>query len=189
MRADARHNREQLLDAARSLVSGDRAPTLNELARHAGMGVATVYRHFADADALATALMEQPLQALRAVCERAGRERDPALALRALFVGALELWLANPVIARLIHAPETTSEPIQRALDDIRMAAHEVLMRARRDKVVRASISSEDICCLLLGVHAAAVAAQQPASAAHRYANIVLAGIAPVPRTKAPRTR
>jgi len=182
MRRDALQNREYLLDTARSLVSGDRAPTLNELARHAGLGVATVYRHFPDADALATALMERPLKQLQALCERAMREPDPSAALRAHFIGVLEIALAHPIAARLIYAPETTSEPVQHLMNEMRAAAQQLMTRARRAKAIRSSITGEDICHLLHGVHAAALAAENPRSAAQRYAEIVLAGLAPPQR-------
>jgi hypothetical protein len=126
--------------------------------------------------------VEKPLQELQALCARASREKDPSAALEALFLGVLELELANPVAARLIHAPDTTSEPVQRVLAGLRIAARELMARAHRAKVIRASVSGEDICCLLLGVHAATLAAEQPASAARRYADIVLAGLAPTAR-------
>lgn len=182
MRADAQQNREHLLDAARVLMSGDRTPTLNELARHTGLGVATVYRHFPDADALATALMERPLAQLRALCEQASAEPDAFAAVRALVHGVLDLVLANPVVARLIYAPETTSEPVQRVMEEMRTAAQQLMARARRARAVRASITGEDICHLLLGIHAAALAAGDSRAAGRRYAEIVLAGLAPSPR-------
>jgi hypothetical protein len=51
--------------------------------------------------------------------------------------------------------------------------------RARRAKLIRASVSGEDLRRLLLGVHAAALAGDHAADAARRYADIVLAGLAP----------
>jgi AcrR family transcriptional regulator len=182
MRSDAQLNREYLLDVAQSLVSGDRAPTLNELARHTGLGVATVYRHFPDASALGAALMEKPLQALQALCERAIGEQDALAALRALFLGVLELELDNPLAARLIHAPETTSESVRQVLADMQVAARNLVARAHRKRAIRASVSGEDICHLLHGVHAAALASNEPAAAARRYVDIIFAGIAPQPR-------
>ncbi|GAA3520091.1 TetR/AcrR family transcriptional regulator [Actinocatenispora rupis] len=57
LRADARRNRDQLLDAARALFS-DRGPDvpMEEIARRAGVGVGTLYRRFSDRDTLIRAV-------------------------------------------------------------------------------------------------------------------------------------
>jgi AcrR family transcriptional regulator len=65
LRADARANRDALLRAARSLYM-ERGPDvpLEEIAQHAGVGRATVYRHFATRDDLQFALVAQTVEAI-----------------------------------------------------------------------------------------------------------------------------
>ncbi|MDX2933426.1 TetR/AcrR family transcriptional regulator [Streptomyces ipomoeae] len=69
-------NRRQLLDAARQLFSSTQHVPLYEVARHAGVGQATLYRHFSHRGALADALIQEELDRLRDVI--ADREDDPA---------------------------------------------------------------------------------------------------------------
>lgn len=60
MRADARRNRERILAAARELFASDEPDAqMDEVARRAGVGVGTVYRHFPDKEALMGELVRQ----------------------------------------------------------------------------------------------------------------------------------
>ncbi len=177
MRLDAERNRTHLLATARAMAeetSGGEPPALNELARRAGVGVATVYRHFADADALAVTLMEEPLGALGALLDRAVAEADAASALRALFHDVLALEMEHPMVARLVHAPPAAMAD---HVAKLQTAAELVVRRAKRMRVLRAGVSADDVCHLLLGVHAAARAASDPRAAARKYADVVLAGL------------
>jgi AcrR family transcriptional regulator len=60
MRADARRNRARILAAARELFASERPEVgIDDVARHAGVGVGTVYRHFADKEALMGELVRE----------------------------------------------------------------------------------------------------------------------------------
>src|SRR5438045_3503499 len=60
MRADARRNRERILGAARELFAGDEPDVqMDDIARQAGVGVGTVYRHFPDKHALMGELVRE----------------------------------------------------------------------------------------------------------------------------------
>lgn len=106
-RADAERNRARLLDAARAaFAAGNATVTLDQIARDAGVGIGTLYRHFPSREALVEALYRKeladlcasagdllaahpPEQALRAWMERFGgyvaAKREMADALRAVF--------------------------------------------------------------------------------------------------------
>jgi AcrR family transcriptional regulator len=88
VRSDARRNHAQLLRAARDVVieRGPGAP-LEEVARRAGVGIATLYRRFPDRGRLLTAVAVEALESSRAAAEHtldedlpAGRDRLDALA-------------------------------------------------------------------------------------------------------------
>jgi TetR/AcrR family transcriptional repressor of mexCD-oprJ operon len=58
-RADARRNRDRILQAGAELLAENSAATLGEIAQAAGISRATVYRHFTDVDALRAALLDE----------------------------------------------------------------------------------------------------------------------------------
>lgn len=69
-RADAQANRQKVLEAAHVLFAQDGPDaSLNEVARRAGVGVATLYRHFPDRDALVGAVYAQELESLGAAVD------------------------------------------------------------------------------------------------------------------------
>ena len=72
LRADARRNQEQVLQAARDLFveRGIDCP-LEEIARRAGVGIGTLYRRFGDRDALVRAVLVDALELSRASAEAA----------------------------------------------------------------------------------------------------------------------
>ncbi|MFF7362725.1 TetR family transcriptional regulator [Streptomyces sp. NPDC008125] len=77
-RSDARDNRERVLDAARALFSADGLDVpLREIARRAGVGPATLYRHFPTKQALATEAFADQLHACRAIVDEGCADPDP----------------------------------------------------------------------------------------------------------------
>ena len=80
LRADARRNQEQVLQAARDLFveRGIDCP-LEEIARRAGVGIGTLYRRFGDRDALVRAVLVDALELARASAEAALAEGGDGL--------------------------------------------------------------------------------------------------------------
>src|ERR1041384_5426357 len=78
LRADARRNREKVLQAARSVFSEHgRDAQMDDVARRAGVGVGTVYRHFPTKEALIEALMVAAFQTIADEAHRALDIEDP----------------------------------------------------------------------------------------------------------------
>jgi AcrR family transcriptional regulator len=74
MRKDAERSRQTLLNAARDLYSESGDVSMQEIAKRAGIGRATLYRHFADRGAVALAIFEAELSSLeRLAAEATGR--------------------------------------------------------------------------------------------------------------------
>src|SRR5438093_13721719 len=77
-RSDARRNRERLVSAARELfASAGVDVSVREVARHAGVGVGTLYRHFTAREDLVDAVLEGAFEDLVASAEAALAEPDP----------------------------------------------------------------------------------------------------------------
>lgn len=86
MRADAVRNREQLLATARKLfASGDPNVSLEKVAKAAGVGVGTAYRHFPTLDDLVEATYRTEAEKLEAAAKELLRDNPPEV--------ALEKWL------------------------------------------------------------------------------------------------
>lgn len=78
LRSDARDNRDRLLDAARALFSVDGLTVpMRDVARRAGVGPATLYRHFPTKEDLVTAAFEDQLRACRDIIDEACADPDP----------------------------------------------------------------------------------------------------------------
>ena len=84
-RADARRNRERLLTAAAAAFAAGGDPSLEKVARDAGVGIGTLYRHFPSREALVEAVYRGELAAVCAAADDLLAEHEPAAALR--------LWL------------------------------------------------------------------------------------------------
>jgi AcrR family transcriptional regulator len=91
LRADARRNREAVLDAAGELFAsrGDDVQ-MDEIAAKAGLGVGTLYRHFADKKALRAAIIGRRFEAVTDIARTAEQLEDPWAAFEALLHGYLE---------------------------------------------------------------------------------------------------
>jgi AcrR family transcriptional regulator len=82
MRADAQRNYDRLLEEARqAFVVHGTDVALEDIARHAGVGIGTLYRHFPDRYALMSAVFEQELDQLSARADELLTADDPAAAL------------------------------------------------------------------------------------------------------------
>jgi AcrR family transcriptional regulator len=106
-RADARDNRRRLIRAARdALIDRGPAAPLEEIARRAGTGIATLYRHFPDRQALIRAVILDALQATNDEARHAAAaEPDPFRALARYMHRAIDVRTAAVIPALLDQAP------------------------------------------------------------------------------------
>ena len=83
LRADAIRNRERVLAAAKAVFkAGGADASLEQVARHAGVGIGTLYRHFPTREALYEAVYQHEVQELLDLAEQLKHERSPVEALR-----------------------------------------------------------------------------------------------------------
>jgi len=83
LRADAVRNRQRVLAAAKAVFSAGRADaSLEAVARRAGVGIGTLYRHFPTREALYTAVYQHEVQQLWELAERLKEAASPVQALR-----------------------------------------------------------------------------------------------------------
>ncbi|MBB4981636.1 TetR/AcrR family transcriptional regulator [Streptomyces nymphaeiformis] len=151
-RTDARANRERLLAAAAE-VFAEAGPgaSLNEIARRAGVGPGTLYRHFPNRPALLTALLRDRIETLcaRAEALRAADSPDDALAE---WLGA---FLTHARVNQGMGGALLVEEAAGSGLDCHRLildAATGLLARAQRHGSARADLTAEDLLQLVVGI-------------------------------------
>lgn len=82
-RADAQRNRQRLLEVAVRAFSGEQPVTLEAIAKQAGVGIGTLYRHFPTREALIEAVYRNELERLQASADELLTSMEPDVALRA----------------------------------------------------------------------------------------------------------
>ncbi|MHC9292294.1 TetR/AcrR family transcriptional regulator [Mycobacterium sp. LTG2003] len=151
MRTDAARNRSTVLDAAeRVFAEQGLDASLNEIARRAGIGNATLYRHFATRGALVDELFERQMEQYVATAERASVADDPGSAFRECVTATCELQAANRALADLL----VSTQPVSPAVDALRRrqyaAIATVVERAVAAGAVRADLRPADVAVLLI---------------------------------------
>jgi AcrR family transcriptional regulator len=181
MRADAQANRDRILVAAEAVFSeSGEAGSTEEIARRAGVGIGTVFRHFPTKQDLLEATVVRHFDELTSRA-RALSSSDPAAALRELTevmvgTGATKILLIGMLNdAGAGAVPELAVQASQR----LRRAVGALLRRAQQAGTIRPDVSVDEVYLLVRGL--ALASAQRPAkNATQRKAlDIVLAGLAP----------
>src|SRR3954466_13328981 len=103
LRKDAERNRQRILTAAGELFTErGLGVTLDDIARHAGVGVGTVYRRFPDKELLIDALFEQRIESISAVAAQALEIEDPWEAFQFYFEQGSELQARDRGLKELL---------------------------------------------------------------------------------------
>jgi AcrR family transcriptional regulator len=161
-RADAQRNRTRLLDAAAEAFAETDGATLDSVAKRAGLGIGTLYRHFPTREALVEAVYRVELERLCDSAERLLDDRTPEAALREWmaryreFVAtkrgmadALQRLAASGAVTRSETGPRLTAA-IQTILDAGRAAG-----------TLRGDVRAEDVTAALTGTLLVAGSADQ----------------------------
>jgi len=177
LRSDALRNRDRVLKVARDhLAAGRTELPMNVIAREAGLGVGTVYRHFPTRQSLLETVAADGFGDLVSLAQSAAGHDDPEKALRALLGGTLRCLHQKPGMAAVLESTEFAClETVQMAAG-LMDAVQSVLQRARKAGLVRPNITTSDIRRLVLGLHHAQTLPGD-ASRPTAYLNVLLDGL------------
>jgi AcrR family transcriptional regulator len=184
-RSDAVRNRAKVLDAARAQFAEHGLDAqIEEIARRAGVGVGTVYRHFPTKEALLEALAQDKFERLAAAARRALEVSDPWQGFVDLMTYAAESMSDDRGLAEAMdQRPNSCGAAADAAgLDEL---TAELVERAQAAGELRADVSPDDVPSLICGLGRAVRAGADgaPAMSWERYLEIILAGLrAPAPR-------
>ena len=152
-RADARRNYEKVLAAARdAFAAGGEATSLEEIARRAGVGIGTLYRHFPNRQALLEALYVNEVEELSRSTEQLDG-LDPWEALNSWF----ERLMGYLATKRALHAELTNyldpDAPLFQTSRAALFAAGEPLLKRAQDaRVVRDDVDFSDVLHMVIGI-------------------------------------
>lgn len=153
-RSDAQRNRERILEVAKEAFTRHGADaSLDEIAKLAGVGAGTLYRHFPTRDALIEAVYRSEVEKLAAAGRKFAESMQPIEALRAwmlLFVDHIaEKHIIAPALNSVVGGPSRLYEgsrgPILGAMD-------ELVKRAKKSGDLRRDIDGSDLLRAVIGV-------------------------------------
>lgn len=182
LRADAARNRDTLLAAAtRVFAASDTEPSMRAIAREAGVGIATLYRHFPTRESLVDAVYEDQVQRLTVGARELLQQLPPAQALRR-WMDLFADWLATKhgmtdTLLAMIDAGEIT---LAHTRTELLGAISTILDAGNVAGDIRPDVSAEDIGASLLGIFTVAGKPQQNLQAG-RLLNLLMDGLRPRP--------
>jgi len=173
LRADAARNRQRLIDAAAEVLAARGLDaTMDDIARHAGVNVATAYRNFSSKHELAREFIRQRLDQTVAIAEESAADPDPWQGLILFLRRTLKLMTSDRTLFDVTtHAYGTdhygeflrqTAPPLER-----------LLARGQQARVVRADVTATDLAPILEMLLAIT------GDAHDRYLGLILAGLRP----------
>jgi AcrR family transcriptional regulator len=180
-RADAQRNREHILEVAKQAFTRSGADaSLDDIAKQAGVGPGTLYRHFATREELLKAVYRTEMEKLAAAEQRFAETMPPVEALRAwllLFVdGIATKQIIAPALNTLVGDPKKVFEASYAQVHD---ALRALVKRAAKNGDIRKDLDPIDLLRALVGVaNVASTPDWQPS--AKRLVDILITGSQPI---------
>lgn len=179
LRRDAERNRERILEAAQELFAArGLAVTLDDVARHAGVGVGTVYRRFANKEALIDALFDDKLAKALEIARVANEHPDAWDGLVMWITGICEMFAADRALKAVMLSSVQGEQRADRARAEIMPQVLALLERAQAAGALRADVRVTDIPLLEFMVAAAAEYSHEASPELwRRYLTIMIDGL------------
>ena len=180
LRADAARNRDTLLAVAtRVFASSEDEPSMRAIAREAGVGIATLYRHFPTRESLVSAIYQDQVERLTSGASELLGQLPPAEAMRR-WMDLFGDWLVTKhgMLDTLLAMVESGELANAQGRGELLEAITSILDAGRAAGDLRADVTAEDIAASLVGIFT--VAGQPPNQAqASRLLNLLMDGLRP----------
>jgi AcrR family transcriptional regulator len=180
-RSDAQRNRERILEVAKEAFARSGAnASLDDVAKRAGVGPGTLYRHFPTRDALLEAVYRSEVEKLAAAERKFAEVMPPMEALRAwmlLFVDYIATKkIIAPALNTLVGGP---SKVIEASYAQIHEAIRALVKRAIKSGDIRKDLDPVDLLKALVGVSYVSTSPDWQQSA-RRLVDILITGSRPI---------
>jgi AcrR family transcriptional regulator len=180
-RTDALRNRERILEVAKAAFTRQGAnASLEEIAKQAGVGAGTLYRHFPTRDELVEGVYRNEVEKLAAAAGRFSETMSPIEALRAWMLLLVDYIAAKHIIAPALNSVVGgPSRLYEGSRTMIHGAIDELVKRAKRSGDLRRDLDAFDLLRALIGVSHVGSGADWQQSA-RRLVDILIAGSRPL---------
>ena len=178
LRIDAARNRDIVLAAAtRAFAASDTEPSMRAVARDAGVGIATLYRHFPTRESLVDAVYRDQVERLTSGARDLLNELPPAEALRR-WMDLFGDWLSTKqgMIDTLRAMIETGQIALAHTRDELLAAITAILDVGAAVGDLRADVTADDIAASLIGSHTVAGRPEQRAQL-DRLLDLLMSGL------------
>ena len=154
LRADARRNRERIVESARTLFARDgQDAQIEEIATHAGVGIGTVYRHFPTKQALLTEMVRSRFTRFAELAREAELIEDPWDAVEAIFTGSAEAVEDDAGFQlAMMGSEELEWEGIEKEKAAFAEPAGRIIDRAVAAGAARKDLTYDDFPMLMCGI-------------------------------------
>ncbi|WP_353810430.1 TetR/AcrR family transcriptional regulator [Agromyces sp. SYSU T00194] len=181
LRRDAALNRARIAEVGRTYLSDGRPLQLNDIARDAGVGVATVYRHFPTPELLLEHLARPVMEELEAAGRSALASDDAWQSLEGFLRLGLQTQLGDPALAAVLAAPSHADARTVELIASLNMLAMRLVARAKAAGLLADSLQGSDLFPLMCGVAYAArlglTADPSDAGVVDRFLDALLTGV------------
>jgi AcrR family transcriptional regulator len=180
-RADAQRNRERILEVAKRAFTRSGADTsLDDIAKQAGVGPGTLYRHFPTREELLKAVYRNELENLAAAGEKFSETMPPVEALRAWLLLFVDAVAAKQIIAAALNTLVGDHKKVfEASYAQMHEAIRRLVKRAVKSGDIRKDLDPMDLLRALVGVANVASSPEWQQSA-RRLVDILIAGSRPI---------
>lgn len=148
LRADARANRDRILDVARDALAADPGASLNSIAKAAGVGAGTLYRHFPSRESLVVAVYRKEIHALVTLAPALLARHPPLQAFRTWCDRLVRFGRMKHGIADILHATRSDQD-FQETYWSLLGAVRQLMEACERSGAIHPGSDPEDVLVLL----------------------------------------
>jgi AcrR family transcriptional regulator len=177
MRKDAARSRAAILTAARELFSSGREVPTYEIGRRAGVGQATLYRHFPDRAAIVAAISREHVERIEAT---AAEHKDDDDAILIVLHAAAEMLVCIHDLVGILRGDAALAPVLNELRQRMRTVLDTTLERSRTLRLLRDDLQADDLLLVLNMINGALAGVAAPAErskAAARALDLALDGL------------
>ncbi len=180
LRADARRNRQRVVAAAREVFAEHgREAQMDDVARSAGVGVGTLYRHFPTKEALLAALAADKFERMLVSAHEALEAEDAWEAFTGMLWGSAEQMVRDRALYEAVSADPGDAPGVMEVRRELQAAGGELMRRAQAAGRMREDLTAEDLPVIMCSLGAAMQRSDGNPERWRRYVTLLIDGLRP----------